>query len=95
MPIVGGQIMPVGASTPVPVDVRLLFIAGPELRDEVVPVGSARILYYRPLAFSVEMPSLRDHKEDIYLLANQLTEQICQRYHISEKSTVRRGFQQA
>lgn len=74
-----------GASTPVPVDVRLLFIAGPELRDEVDSGRFRQDLYYRLSAFSVEMPSLRDHKEDIYLLANQLTEQICQRYHISEK----------
>ena len=38
------------------------------------------------------MPSLRDHKEDIYLLANQLTEQICQRYHISEKTLSGEAF---
>ena len=59
------EIMPVGASTPVPVDVRLLFIAGPELRDEVDSGRFRQDLYYRLSAFSVEMPSLRDHKEDI------------------------------
>ena len=86
------EIMPVGASTPVPVDVRLLFIAGPELRDEVDSGRFRQDLYYRLSAFSVEMPSLRDHKEDIYLLANQLTEQICQRYHISEKTLSGEAF---
>ena len=73
-------------------DVRLLFIAGPELRDEVDSGRFRQDLYYRLSAFSVEMPSLRDHKEDIYLLANQLTEQICQRYHISEKTLSGEAF---
>ena len=87
-----GEITPAGSSRPVHVDVRLLAIAGPELRDEVDAGRFRQDLYYRLSAFSVEMPPLRDCREDIYLLANQLMEQICQRYHIAEKSLSGEAF---
>ena len=86
------EIMPAGSTRPVPVDVRLLAVAGPELREAVEAGRFRRDLYYRLSAFSVELPPLRDCREDIYLMANQLMEQICQRYHIPEKSLSGEAF---
>ncbi len=86
------EIQPVGSTRPVHVDVRLLTIAGSELWDEVESGRFRKDLYYRLSAFSVEMPPLRDCREDIYLLANQLMEDICQRYHIPEKSLSGEAF---
>ena len=87
-----GEVLPVGAARPVTVDVRLLAIAGPNLRDEVETGRFRQDLYYRLSAFSVEMPSLRDCREDIYLMANELMEQICQRYGMPEKSLSGEAF---
>ena len=87
-----GEVLPVGAARPVTVDVRLLVIAGPNLRDEVETGRFRQDLYYRLSAFSVEMPPLRDCREDIYLMANELMEQICQRYGMPEKSLSGEAF---
>ncbi len=87
-----GEVLPVGAARPVTVDVRLLAIAGPNLRDEVETGRFRQDLYYRLSAFSVEMPPLRDCREDIYLMANELMEQICQRYGMPEKSLSGEAF---
>ena len=87
-----GEVLPVGAARPVTVDVRLLAIAGPNLRDEVETGHFRQDLYYRLSAFSVEMPPLRDCREDIYLMANELMEQICQRYGMPEKSLSGEAF---
>ena len=87
-----GEVLPMGAARPATVDVRLLAIAGPNLRDEVETGRFRQDLYYRLSAFSVEMPPLRDCREDIYLMANELMEQICQRYGMPEKSLSGEAF---
>lgn len=86
------EVQPVGSTRPVHVDVRLLTIAGSELWDEVESGRFRKDLYYRLSAFSVEMPPLRDCREDIYLMANELMEQICQRYGMPEKSLSGEAF---
>ena len=86
------EVQPVGSTRPVHVDVRLLTIAGSELWDEVERGRFRKDLYYRLSAFSVEMPPLRDCREDIYLMANELMEQICQRYGMPEKSLSGEAF---
>ena len=87
-----GEAVPAGSTRPVSVDVRLLAIAGPHLREDVEAGRFRQDLYYRLSAFSVELPPLRDCREDIYMVANELMEQICQRYHIPEKSLSGEAF---
>lgn len=79
------EIMPVGSARALPVDVRLLAVAGPSLRDEVEAGRFRQDLYYRLSAFSLELPPLREYREDIYLAANELMQEICQRYHMPKK----------
>lgn len=86
------EITPVGASRPLRVDVRLLAVAGPELREAVEAGRFRQDLYYRLSAFSVELPPLRECREDIYLVANQLMEQICQRYGMEQKTLSGEAF---
>lgn len=86
------EITPVGASRPLRVDVRLLAVAGPELWEAVEAGRFRQDLYYRLSAFSVELPPLRECREDIYLVANQLMEQICQRYGMEQKTLSGEAF---
>lgn len=63
------EITPVGATKPIPVDVRLIAATNASLQD-MVDCGAFRAdLYYRLDVFSIEIPPLRDRKDDIELLA--------------------------
>lgn len=66
-------------------DVRLLAAADGDLRTATEQGRFRQDLYYRLSAFSLELPPLREHKEDIYLLAGDLIEKIRQRYGIPER----------
>jgi two-component system response regulator PilR (NtrC family) len=61
---------PVGGSNEVPIDVRVIAATNKNL-DELVADGQFREdLYYRLSVIPVEVPPLRDRREDIPLLAN-------------------------
>lgn len=80
------------SGTAVKVDVRLLVVAGSALRTELEAGRFRQDLYYRLSAFALELPPLRERREDIYLVANELLEQICQQYHMPEKSLSGEAF---
>jgi DNA-binding NtrC family response regulator len=63
------EITPVGATQPIPVDVRLIAATNASLQ-EMVDCGAFRAdLYYRLNVFAIEIPPLRERKDDIELLA--------------------------
>ena len=86
------EVLPLDSAQPVPVDVRILAVAGPALREAVDTGRFRQDLYYRLSAFSVELPPLRDCREDIYAIANEFMEEICQRYHIPDKALSGEAF---
>jgi len=66
-----GEFLPVGSSTSMRVDVRIVAASNRNLEKEV-DVGSFRKdLYYRLKAITITVPSLRDRREDIAILANK------------------------
>ena len=64
------EIVRVGSSQPVPVDFRCIAATNKRL-ETLVKEGTFRPdLYYRLNVFAIELPALRDRREDIPLLAN-------------------------
>ena len=75
----------VGSTLPVPVDVRIIAATNRDLKREAAEGRFRQDLYYRLSAFALELPPLRECREDIYFLINNLMENIREKYGMSEK----------
>jgi transcriptional regulator with PAS, ATPase and Fis domain len=70
------EIEPVGAVEPEPIDVRIIAATNRDL-DALVKQGAFRPdLYYRLNVVKLEIPALRDRRQDIPLLAEMLLKQL-------------------
>jgi Nif-specific regulatory protein len=67
----------VGSRGPVPVDVRLLAATNKDLEAEIGKGNFREDLYYRIKVLHIQMPPLRDVREDIPLLANHFLKEYC------------------
>lgn len=77
-----GEILPVGSSRAVKVDVRVVAATNVDLMRRTER-GSFRMdLYYRINQISIEVPSLRERKEDIELLFRAFSAQVADKYNI-------------
>ena len=63
----------VGGTRPIRVDVRLIAATNRDLESAIATNGFRKDLYYRLNVVSLTMPSLRDRREDIALLARHFT----------------------
>ncbi len=66
-----------GGKSPVPVDVRIIATTNTDLRDRVSEKKFRDDLYYRLNVIPVTIPTLRERKGDITLLANAFLEKYC------------------
>lgn len=64
------EIIPVGSSTPIPVDVRIISATNKDLLAEVEAGRFRRDLYYRLNVVEIKLPSLAERVEDIPLLVD-------------------------
>lgn len=73
----------VGASRPVPFDVRIISATNQPLYDMVDSGGFRQDLLYRINTVEIELPPLRERKEDIGLLADHFLKMYGERYQKS------------
>jgi len=71
----------VGGTKPKKNDVRFILSTSKNLKEEVEKGKFRKDLYNRLSAFSIEVPSLRERKEDIPLLANYFLNKIVRELH--------------
>jgi DNA-binding NtrC family response regulator len=80
-----GEIRPVGASKPISVDVRILASTNQPLEEKIRENGFREDLYYRLNVLSLNVPALRDRREDIALLARFFLVTSCEEMEIKPK----------
>ena len=79
-----GEVDAVGARRPTKVDVRIISATNKDLAEQVKAGAFREDLYYRLNVFPVEMPSLRERKEDV----PALVEHFISRFNASEDRDV-------
>ncbi|WP_085507147.1 transporter substrate-binding protein [Thalassobacillus devorans] len=68
------------------VDVRIIAATNRNLKDEIAFNGTFRSdLYYRLNVLSIDIPPLRQRKEDLAQLVDDIIEEICDKYRSSPK----------
>ena len=71
------KIMPIGSTNSTVVDVRIICATNRDLEEEVSKGRFREDLYYRLNVISFRMPALREHPEDIQMLADHFLEKYC------------------
>lgn len=71
------EVEPVGASKPVPVNVRIISATNRDLQKEVREGNFREDLFFRLNVLQIELPSLRERKPDIPALAAHFVERFC------------------
>jgi two-component system, NtrC family, nitrogen regulation response regulator NtrX len=80
-----GKVERVGGNKQIAVDVRLITATNKNL-SEMIKQGTFREdLYHRLNVIPVVVPPLRERRDDVPLLANAFTEEICRRYGLAPK----------
>jgi len=78
-----GEVTPVGSEKSIKVDIRVIAATNRNL-EEMVEQGTFRKdLYYRLNSVIIEIPPLRERKEDIPFLANRFVQDYCMEYGVN------------
>ena len=72
------RITRVGGEKDIPVDVRVLAATNKNLREEIAKGNFREDLYHRLSVILIQVPPLKERKEDIPLLANHFMAEACQ-----------------
>ena len=80
-----GKIERVGGSKTIPVDVRVIAATNKNLSDEIKKENFREDLYHRLNVIPIHVPSLRDRRGDIPLLAKAFVEDVCTRSGLALK----------
>jgi DNA-binding NtrC family response regulator len=80
------EIMPVGSTEKTTVNVRLVAATNANLEEEVKAKRFREDLYYRLNVFTVQIPPLRDRREDILLLVEHFMKMYCKKMGLGERT---------
>ncbi len=80
-----GEFERVGGTKPIKIDVRVIAATNRDLLEEVQKGTFREDLYYRLNVIPVEVPPLRDRKEDLPALAIHLLERSCRENDLEQK----------
>jgi DNA-binding NtrC family response regulator len=78
------EIRPVGSNRSIKVDVRVVATTNQNLEDKIARGQFREDLFYRLNVLNVNVPALRERKEDIPLLVNAFLEQVCREMGLPE-----------
>ena len=70
-----------GSEKIISIDIRVIAATGRDLRAEIAGKNFREDLYYRLNVITVQLPSLRNRREDIPLLANHFLKSFTQQHH--------------
>jgi transcriptional regulator with GAF, ATPase, and Fis domain len=75
-----GEIRPLGTSQTKKVNARIIAAASKNLKEEVSAGSFRQDLFYRLNVVTIALPSLRERKEDIVILADHFLKQMAEKY---------------
>lgn len=70
------EVIPVGATEPIPIDTRIIAATNRDLDQEIVRGNFRSDLFYRLNVIAIDIPPLRERREDIPILAEAFLQQI-------------------
>ncbi|MAW66175.1 MAG: response regulator [Flavobacteriales bacterium] len=86
------KITRVGGEKEIKVDVRVVAATNKDLKEEIANGRFREDLYHRLSVIIIENPSLNQRKEDIPLLSDFFTKQICEEHGIAPKIVSKEGL---
>lgn len=86
------KITRVGGEKEIKVDVRVVAATNKDLKEEIANGNFREDLYHRLSVIIIENPSLNERKEDIPLLSDFFTKQICEEHGIAPKIVSKEGL---
>jgi DNA-binding NtrC family response regulator len=86
------KITRVGGEKEIKVDVRVVAATNKDLKEEIANGNFREDLYHRLSVIVIENPSLNQRKEDIPLLSDFFTKQICEEHGIAPKIVSKEGL---
>jgi DNA-binding NtrC family response regulator len=79
------EVIRVGGTKTYPVDVRMIMATNKDLQEEVIKKRFRKDLFYRINVIKIDLPPLRERREDIPLLANYFLEKYCSSMNRAKK----------